>query len=78
MSVEHTISGYLPRKPSVEEAIDAKMKVLEEFYVVTNENRDEIRRVLKSHIAAHPNRDYELALDQIAHKLIKMKLDDDE
>ena len=76
MSVEWAYGSYVPRKPTVKEAISAKMKVLEELCVVNNENRNEIRMELESQVSSQPSRDYELVLDQIAHKLIKQKFDD--
>lgn len=74
--IEHTDSRwYAPRKPSVKEAINAKMKVLREFYIVDKDNEDEIRNQLEAAIKAHPDEDYERVLDRVAHTMIERKLD---
>jgi hypothetical protein len=74
MNVFETIRHYTPQKPSVKEAVDAKMKVLREFYIVDKTNEFEIRTMLHGAIQAQPNKDYELVLDRVAHKLIEEKL----
>ena len=75
MYVQNIVGGrYEYRKPTVKEAVAAKMKVLQEFYIVTDHNRDTIQKQLEDAIAAQPNRDYELVLDQVAHMLISQKL----
>ena len=74
--IEHVGGYYTPDKPSVKEAINAKMKVLREFYVVDDSNEREIRGELKAAVNAHPGRDYELVLDQVAHTMIMEKLKD--
>lgn len=67
---------YLASKPSVDEAVDAKMKVLEEFYIVDKMNYDEIKSQLLEAIKSQPGKDYELVLDRVAHTLIAAKLND--
>ena len=63
-----------PRKPSVKQAVAAKMKVLREFYIVDAENAKEIQLQLYAEVNANPGRDYELVLDSAAKKLIEKKL----
>jgi hypothetical protein len=74
MQVVKRVRYYEDRKPTVKEAINAKMKVLREFYVVDESNDREIRAELKAAVDAHPGRDYELVLDQVAHRMIAEKL----
>lgn len=74
MSVFEYIQTYTPRKPTVKQAINAKIKVLKELCVVDNKNADTIRKQLQRAIDAHPNMDYEHVLDQVAHTLIAKKL----
>ena len=64
---------YVYRKPSVKEAINAKMKVLREFCIVDRTNENEIRKQLQDAIDAHPEKDYELVLDTVARTLINRK-----
>lgn len=61
-------------KPSLKQAIDIKMKVLREFHVVDKNNEAAIRKELKDAVDANPKRDYEIVLDQVAHKLIMARL----
>ena len=58
------------RKLTVDEAVAEKMKVLEELCVVTNSNKNKIRKQLENAIAANPDKDYEHILDRVAHTLI--------
>lgn len=59
---------------TVEKAIEEKMKVLEEFYVVDKNNEREIRAMLWEAIHKYPNRDFDIVLDQVAKALISEKL----
>ena len=61
-------------KPTVKQAINTKLKILREFYIVDDKNEEEIRKQLSDAIKAHPNTDYEHVLDQVAHRLIAEKL----
>lgn len=62
------------RKPTVKEAIAAKMKVLREFCIMNDRNKDQIQKMLQDAIDAQPDKDYELVLDRVAHTLISQKL----
>lgn len=74
MHVVKTTSYDENRKLTVEEAVAAKMKVLEDFYIVTDHTRGRIQDLLEDAIAANPNNDYELVLDRVAYTLISQKL----
>ena len=75
MQTVQRLRVYHPTKPSIKQAINAKLKVLKEFGVIDDNNEYDIREQLKEAIKAHPNRDYELVLDQVAHTMIMEKLD---
>lgn len=74
MNVIHHVTPYAYKKPTKEEAVKAKMKVLKEFHVVNKRNAAEIETYLWSEIAKHSTRDYEIVLDQAAHTLIDRKM----
>lgn len=74
MQITQRIYPVGERKPTVKEAVAAKMKVLKEFYVVNRLNKTEIEEQLWAAIKAHPESDYEVVLDQVSHKLIAEKL----
>lgn len=63
------------RRPTVKEAIRAKMKVPREFYVVDQHNEREIKALLQDAVKAEPDKDYEHVLDRVAHTLIAKKLE---
>jgi hypothetical protein len=54
--------------------VNEKMRVLKEFYIVDDDNRDEIRAYLEAALAQYPNRDPAVVLDHAARTLIKNKL----
>ena len=64
---------YVYRKPSVKEALNEKMKVIKELYIVDKNNEQEIREQLQAEINAHPEKDYEQVLDTVARTLIDSK-----
>lgn len=61
-------------QPTKKQAVRAKLKVLREFGVVDDDNEYSIKEQLNDAIAANPNRDYEIVLDQVAQKMIMKKL----
>ena len=65
----YTFSG----KTLVERAIDEKMKVLEEFYIVNDHNEKTIRDRLTAAVKAEPDKDYDVVLDRVAKKFIEEK-----
>jgi predicted metal-dependent hydrolase len=72
--VERYLCIHESKKPTPEQAVEAKLQVLEDFYIVDNQNRDSMERMLKQAIKDHPDRDYEIVLDEVAKKLIMEKL----
>ena len=75
MNVIQRLSGAGEyKKPTKEEAVKAKMKVLREFYIVDKSNEEEIKSYLWQEILKHPNTDYESVLDHAARVLIDKKL----
>lgn len=65
---------FYGNKPTVDEAVKAKMKVLREFYIVDKSNEHLVEQYLRDHINAHPDKDFEAILDRVAHELIAAKL----
>ena len=55
---------------SIDELINEKMRVLEDFYVVNNENYNDIRYELKDAIKSSPKSDPAFVLDRVARNLI--------
>lgn len=71
------IQHFTPKdytKPTKEQAVKAKMKVLKDFYIVDRNNAAEIESYLWDEIVKHPNTDYESVLDHAARVLIDKKL----
>ena len=67
-------NGY--RKPSLKQAVNGKLRVLSDFYIVYNdETRRKYKRILLDKVAEYPNRDYEVVLDQAATQIISDYLD---
>lgn len=62
------------QRHTVKQAIAAKMRVLRDFYIVDDNNESKIKQQLVDAINNTPNKDYEIILDQVAHKLIADKL----
>ena len=60
--------------PEVKLALDEKMDVLSEMTVVTPENQKEIRSYFENSIAAQPDRDPYVIMDQIAKTYIEKHL----
>lgn len=67
MRLENT-HGY--RKPSIKQAVNSKLKVLRDFYIVDDKNKTEYRQMLLDAVAKYPDRDYEIVLDQAAAKIL--------
>lgn len=61
-------------KTAEERAIDEKISVLRDFYVVDDKNEVEYRSILKKAIAAEPGCDIYLVLDRAARKMIDGRL----
>ena len=71
MQVDTPVNG---RKPTLKEAVKAKLRVLRDFYIVDSSNKNEYKQILLDEVAKYPNRDYEIVLDQIGNKLIMDRL----
>lgn len=61
-------------KPTIKQAINEKMRVLREFYVVDERNDTNVRQLLETAVVSSPHRDYEIVLDHVARRLIFEKL----
>ena len=64
-------------KPSLKQAVNSKLKILEEFFVYDCEDakaRDQYKKKLLDEVAKYPNRDYEIVLDQIGTQIIMDRL----
>jgi hypothetical protein len=68
-------SQHVPAKRTLNQAIQEKMKVLKEFYVVNGDNEDKIKQRLINAVNAEPTKDFDIVLDRVAQTLIKEKLD---
>ena len=62
------------KRTESERAIDDKLQVLKDFYIIDDKNEDEYRKVLSSAIRAEPNTHHDIVLDRIARKLISEKM----
>lgn len=68
-------SHYVPAERTLNQAIQEKMKVLKEFYVVDRNNEKQIKQRLIDAVNAEPTKDFDIVLDRVAQTLIKEKLD---
>lgn len=59
-----------PAEKTIKEIVDEKMQVLEDLYIATRFNKDEIRNKLMAGIKKHPGSDPELVVDQVAKSII--------
>ena len=66
---------YVAPERTAKQAINEKMKVLREFYVVDDNNESEIKSLLTQAVEAEPNKNFDIVLDRVAHSLIEKKLD---
>lgn len=66
-------ANYHPKR-DLEKSVREKMKVLQDFYVVDEDNYDEIYEELIRPLRMHPERDIDAALDRAARNLIMGKL----
>lgn len=63
-------------KVDVNKAIDEKIEVLRDFYVVDDHNEEIIKTQLYLAVNDNPNRDVYAVLDQVAFEMIMEKLED--
>ena len=70
MGKVYTKNRYTP----VDRAIDEKMQVLKDFYIVDRNNEDDIRKELQAAIRNEPNSNYDIVLDRVAKRMIGEKL----
>lgn len=60
-------------KPSINQAVKNKLKVLQEFHVFYKDDskaREKFEQMLLDAVARYPNRDYEIVIDQIGTQII--------
>jgi len=61
--------------PTPDEAIDEKIQVLKDFYVINNRKEEEsVRAKLKQALANEPRRDPYIVLDRVARVMILERL----
>lgn len=61
--------------PTPDEAIEEKIQVLKDFYVINNRKQEEsVRSKLKQALANEPRRDPYIVLDRVARTMILEKL----
>lgn len=68
--------NYVPVERTLDQAIQEKIKVLKEFYVVDNRNEETIKQQLIDAVNAEPNKNFDIVIDRVAHTLIQRKLSD--
>lgn len=59
--------------PNVKTAVNAKMRVLRDFYVVDDDNESQIRGELEAAVRESKSLDYNRVLDRVARDLINAK-----
>lgn len=67
------VSDYEPKR-DVKQAIDEKIRVLKDFYIVDNSNEKTIRAQMQAEITKRPDVEFDRVLDSFAKKLIDKKL----
>lgn len=65
---------YKTKIVTVEDIINEKIKVLQDFYIVDAENEESIRNMLITAVRDNPHRDPNVVVDGIAKTLIAEKL----
>ena len=66
----HTKGTYI----TADKAIENKLQVLKDFYIIDNRNEDEYRKVLSSAVKKEPDTHFDIVLDRVAKKLISERL----
>lgn len=64
---------YTAVEPTLDELIEEKMRILDDFLVVNRRNKKEIEARLRKAVLDNPNRDREIVLEQITNSLIMSK-----
>lgn len=72
MSRDYMKSRYV----TAERAIEDKLQVLRDFYIVDNKNEEEYRKVLLLAVHDDPNTQFDIVLDRVAKRMIAEKLGD--
>jgi hypothetical protein len=67
---------YVPAERKLDQAINEKIKVLREFYIVDDHNEEAIRQKLIKAVKAEPNKNFDIILDRVAHTMIMNRLND--
>lgn len=69
------LNAGFDRKPTPKQAVNEKLRVLRDFYIVDDTNKKEYKKLLLDEVAKYPHRDPEIVLDQLASILIMKKLE---
>lgn len=72
--VERCPPCIIPKR-TVDQAVQEKIKVLEDFCIVDFRNREEVEQKLYDAVSAEPNSNFDLVLDRVAHSMIMNRLD---
>lgn len=64
---------YTPQR-GVKEAVDEKIRVLKDFYIVDTDNENTIRAQMKAELNRRSDVDFDRVLDSFAKRLIEEKL----
>lgn len=74
MSRSPTSIYHLNFTKSDKQAVEAKLQILRDFYIVDHDNQQEISDLLFAAIKANADKDRDRILDREAKKLIEQKL----
>lgn len=67
---------HIPSERTFEQAINEKMKVLRDFYIVDKRNEKIIEQKLIDAVKAEPNKNFDIVIDRVAHTMIMNRLND--
>ena len=63
-----------PEEKTMNQIIEEKLQVLEDFYIVDNSNREEIKKAIVCAIRENPKSNPDYVVDRFAKNLIANKL----
>lgn len=66
------VSAYDPKR-GIKQAINEKIRVLKDFYIVDKSNEETVRAQMQAAIDERPNVEFDRVLDSFAKKLIGEK-----
>lgn len=67
------VGAYVPQRDA-KQAIEEKIRVLKDFYIVDKSNEEPVRAQMQAELDKRPEVDFDIVLDRFAKKLIGKKL----